>query len=60
MRDILLQILAAIKDLAPVGSVAADPNNRQTVAQDEPKQEETKEETKEEVVETKSTRRATK
>lgn len=64
MRDILLKILAAIEDLAPVGSVAASPDSRQEEPKDEPK-EEPKEETKEEPVEeapveTKSTRRASK
>ena len=63
MRDILLKILAAIEDLAPVGSVAASPDDtRQTESkEDEPKQEEPKEEPVEEApVETKSTRRASK
>ena len=62
MRDILLKILAAIEDLAPVGSVAADPDSRQGESkEEEPKQEEPKEEPVEEApVETKSTRRASK
>ena len=61
MRDILLKILAAIEDLAPVGSVAASPESRQEESKEEPKQEEPKEEPVEEApVETKSTRRASK
>ena len=46
MRDILLKILAAIEDLAPVGSVAADPDSR-SASQEETVVEEPKEEPKE-------------
>ena len=69
MRDILLQILGAIKGLAPAGSVAADPDSR-AVSQEEPVPEEpVKEEPKEEseapveeapAEEKKSTRRTSK
>ena len=64
MRDILLQILAAIQDLAPVGSLAADPDSR-GVSQEESIPEEPKQEEKEApeetpAAETKSTRRTSK
>lgn len=69
MRDILLQILAAIKELAPAASVAADPDSRavsqEELVPEEPVKEETKEELETPVEEApaeekKSTRRTSK
>ena len=48
MRDILLKILAAIEDLAPVGSVAADPDSRSASQEETIPEEPIKEESKDE------------